>query len=96
MRGPSLTGLYPAAVARVASSSLMPPSGPTSNMIDFPYTYGEELTPLRSGEGLTGTIIQTGEPLLINEELARQTQELGATTIGRRARSYLGVPILVS
>ena len=68
----------------------------SSRMIKFPYTYGEELTPIQYGEGLTGKIIQTGEPLLINQEMDRQTQELGAAIIGKRARSYLGVPIYVS
>ncbi len=79
--------------ADIAYVALLDESG---TMINFPYTYGEELTPLQYGEGLAGKIIQTGEPLLINEELERQTQELGAMVIGKRARSYLGVPIFVS
>jgi PAS domain S-box-containing protein len=68
----------------------------STNMIDFSYTYGEELPSLRFGEGLTGKIIERGEPLLINEELDREVQELGGTSIGKRARSFLGVPIFVS
>jgi signal transduction histidine kinase/CheY-like chemotaxis protein len=67
-----------------------------SNMINFPYTYGEEQSPIHCGEGLTGKIIQTGQPLLINQELDRQTLDLGATMVGKRARSFLGVPIIVS
>jgi PAS domain S-box-containing protein len=68
----------------------------SSTMINFPYTYGEEMSSLRYGEGLAGKIIQTGEALLINEEVERQTEELGAEVIGTCARSYLGVPIFVS
>ncbi len=67
-----------------------------TNLINFPYTFGEELTPMDIGEGLTGKIIQTGEPLLLNEAVDRQTQELGTAVIGKQARSYLGVPIFVS
>jgi GAF domain-containing protein/CheY-like chemotaxis protein/tetratricopeptide (TPR) repeat protein len=64
-----------------------------TNTILFPYTYGEELTPLNYGEGLTSTIIQTGKPLLINQEMDKHREQLGATLVGIRARSYLGVPI---
>jgi len=32
----------------------------SSNMISFPYTYGEEQSPIHYGEGLTGKIIQQG------------------------------------
>lgn len=66
------------------------------NMIEFPYTYGENLPTLHYGEGLTGKIIQTGEPLLINQQMDRQTHELGSAVIGKQALSYLGVPIFVS
>ena len=64
--------------------------------INFPYTYGEELIPIRFGEGLTSRIIQTNEPLLINEEMGRQVLEIGATIVGKQALSFLGVPIIVS
>jgi PAS domain S-box-containing protein len=79
--------------ADIAYVALLDEAG---SMINFPYTYGEEQTPLHYGEGLTSKIIQTGEPLLINQERDRETQELGATVVGKRALSYLGVPILVS
>jgi PAS domain S-box-containing protein len=67
-----------------------------SNTIRFPYQYGEQLTSLQWGEGLTSKIIQSGKPLLINQEMERQRQQLGTTLVGRQARSYLGVPIFVS
>ena len=66
-----------------------------SNIINFPYQYGEEIEPMQLGEGLTSKIIQSGKPLLINQEMERQRQELGASLVGRRASSYVGVPIFV-
>jgi len=65
-------------------------------MISFLYTYGEDVTPIKKDEGLAGTILQTGEALLINQDIDKQTRGLGADLIGKRARSYLGVPINVS
>jgi len=50
--------------------SLLDESG---NTINFPYTYGEEITPLQYGEGLVGKVIERGEPLLINEDLGPGT-----------------------
>jgi PAS domain S-box-containing protein len=66
-----------------------------TNVIQFPYTYGEDLKPLEYGEGLTGKIIQTGEPLLINSEMDKRRSELGIARIGKKAQSYLGVPIQI-
>jgi GAF domain-containing protein len=67
-----------------------------SAMINFVYTYGEELTSIRFGEGLTSKVIETNQPLLINQELDRQVVEIGVTVVGRKSLSYLGVPISVS
>ena len=63
--------------------------------INFPFTYGEELQPLKLGEGLTSKIIATGEPLLLNQDINNRTEQIGATRIGHAALSYLGVPITV-
>lgn len=67
-----------------------------SNMIAFPYMYGEEFTPIPYGEGIASKVLETGEPVLINEQLDKQVAEIGATMVGRQSRSYLGVPIVVS
>ncbi len=66
-----------------------------SKMINFPYTYGEDIDPLQLGEGLTSKIIESGEPLLINRELEQRRTEIGATRVGKEARSFLGIPIQV-
>ena len=62
-------------------------------MLHFPYTYGEEAKSRPFGVGLTSQIIRTGEPLLINEDMAGARSKLGITQVGRPSASYLGVPI---
>jgi len=79
--------------ADIAYVALVDESG---EMINFPYTYGEELTPIRFGEGLTTKVLQSNQPLLINQDLDKQIFEIGATLVGRTPLSYLGVPINVS
>jgi GAF domain-containing protein/CheY-like chemotaxis protein/tetratricopeptide (TPR) repeat protein len=66
-----------------------------SNTIDFPYAYGEQFTSIQFGEGLTSKIIQTRQPLLINEDLGQRRQAIGATLVGSDSKSYLGVPIMI-
>ncbi len=65
-----------------------------NDLINFPYAYGDDLKPIAFGEGLTSQIIQTREPLLINQDLTGRHVELGIEHIGKQAASYLGVPIL--
>ncbi len=45
----------------------------TDARIDFVYTYGEDLASINYGEGLTSKVIETNQPLLINQELDRQS-----------------------
>ena len=66
-----------------------------TNIINFPYEYGQHLEPLPLGEGLTSKIIEQGKPLLINQDIDKRREELGAAQIGVQARSYLGVPIFL-
>ena len=63
--------------------------------IRFPYAYGDDFTPLAPGEGLTGKIIETGRPLLLNHAVDDAAKAIGATQVGVEAKSYLGVPITV-
>jgi signal transduction histidine kinase/CheY-like chemotaxis protein/ligand-binding sensor domain-containing protein len=67
-----------------------------TKMISFPYQHGDNMAPLKLGEGLTSKIILSGEPLLINEDVKGQVSELGINRVGRQAASYLGVPIPVA
>ncbi|HEY75715.1 MAG TPA: GAF domain-containing protein, partial [Thermoflexia bacterium] len=47
------------------------------------------------GKGLTEYILQTKEPLLIEEDVASRLQSLGIDLIGRTALSWLGVPVML-
>ena len=64
-----------------------------TKLIHFPYQFGETFKTLNLGEGLTSKIIETGEPLLINQDVTERSVEIGATLVGKEALSYLGVPI---
>ena len=70
---------------------------PGTASIDFPY-YSEngerqETDSIQMGEGLTSHILQTREALLLNQ--ANQFEPVVRTVIGRQAKSYLGVPVLL-
>ncbi len=69
---------------------------PHTNMVHFVYQYGEEMESRPFGKGLTERIITTGQPLLINKDLAGQHVKLKTERIGKHSRSYLGVPITVN
>ena len=68
-----------------------------TGLIDFPYRIERgkpaPRPPLPLGEGLTSRIIQTHEPLLLNQ--AEQFEVIERQGVGTAVRSYLGVPILV-
>jgi len=66
-----------------------------NNIIYFPYQYGDNLTPMKLGKGLTSNIILSGEPLLINKDVDEKAGQLGLQRVGIPAASYLGVPIPV-
>jgi GAF domain-containing protein len=66
-----------------------------TKVIHFPYQFGDNMTPLKLGEGLTSNIILTGESLLFNKDVEVQTDQLGLQRVGIPAASYLGVPIPV-
>ena len=63
--------------------------------IHFPYQYGDDMPPMKLGEGLTSKIILTGNPLLINKKLEELRTQLGVQRVGLPSSSYLGVPIPV-
>ena len=64
-----------------------------SQLIRFPYVHGDELSDLPLGAGLTGKIIETCRPLLLNQSVDAAAQAIGATRVGAQVASYLGVPI---
>ena len=66
-----------------------------TNTIHFPYIHGESFGTMPLGEGLSSRVILSGEPLLINEDVAGRHEALQIKEVGVRAKSYLGVPIVV-
>jgi signal transduction histidine kinase/DNA-binding NarL/FixJ family response regulator len=70
-----------------------------SEQISFPYDVenGQRISSssLRFGAGLTSEILLTRRPLLLNGEAEMRAAGLRIASIGARARSFLGVPILV-
>jgi GAF domain-containing protein/HAMP domain-containing protein len=67
--------------------------------ISIPYMYEEgridkiEAFPL--GEGLTSILIRTGKPLLLVEDVDRRAIELGARSVGKPAKSWMGAPMII-
>ena len=70
---------------------------PKENIVNFPYQDGDNMEPLKFGEGLTSKIIQTGQPLLINKDkdIDMEYSKSGIAHVGKNAASFLGVPIPV-
>jgi PAS domain S-box-containing protein len=64
-----------------------------SQLIHFPYMFGDRLPSLPLGEGLTSRIILTGQPLLLNSDIDTRRSELEVRPVGLPSLSYLGVPI---
>ena len=67
----------------------------STGMIDFPYRHGEENASIAYGQGLVSRIIETGAALVLGSEDDQRSHAQGAMPVGRRARSFLGVPIVV-
>ena len=71
-----------------------------TDTIDVPYMFdGKDVRAVErfpAGEGLTSILIHTRQPLLLVEDTERKTRELGAKLVGRPAKSWLGVPLLIA
>lgn len=71
-----------------------------TNQIEIPYfrdADGSQVSvpPVALGQGLSSHIIQTRQPLLVNQDTVQRLQALGAIITGQPAQSYLGVPMIV-
>lgn len=75
---------------------------PATDYIQVPYLYESGLLDVRAippfplGEGLTSILIKTRKPLMIVENTEERARELGAKTVGRASKSWLGVPLLLA
>ncbi|MCP4544546.1 MAG: GAF domain-containing protein [Chloroflexi bacterium] len=72
---------------------------PKTSMIRFPYDLdgGQRVDGdvIAFGQGITSRIIESGQPLLINQDFEQRHDELSDEHLGTPAKSYLGVPITV-
>lgn len=66
-----------------------------TDMIHFPYEFGDKNEPRKFGDGFTERIMKTNKPLLINKDLEETRDQLQAKQIGKVTSSYLGVPIQI-
>ena len=66
--------------------------------ITFPFVvdpeHREDWSPRKKGEGLTGTIVATGQPLLLPSGAAGRYREEGREIDAGLCRSWLGVPMI--
>lgn len=73
---------------------------PDTDTISIPYAYeaGEKinLPPFPLGQGLTSVLIRTQQPLMLVEDTEQRAIALGAKIAGAPAKSWLGVPLIVS
>jgi transcriptional regulator with GAF, ATPase, and Fis domain len=76
-----------------------------TNMIQVPYLYEantedtstiKQIPPFPMGEGLTSILINTRTSLMLVEDAEQKARELGAKTVGRASKSWLGVPLIVA
>ena len=66
-----------------------------SNMLHFPFTYGDDTMASRPfGNNITEKIIREREPLLVNQDLKKTYEQLKLHRRGEWVESYLGVPII--
>jgi GAF domain-containing protein len=75
-----------------------------TSSISIPYMYesgleGGDVTSIDTfplGEGLTSILIRTMQPLMLVEDTEKRAVALGAKIVGLPAKSWLGVPMIVS
>jgi GAF domain-containing protein len=66
-----------------------------TNMLHFPYIYGETAESRPFANGISEKIILNKEPLLINQKMDEAVSKIKAESKGTKVQSYLGVPIVV-
>lgn len=66
-----------------------------NNILDFPYSYGDDIKSRPFGKGLSEKIILNKKPLLVNQDLEDTYEKIEAEKSGKWVESYLGVPIVI-
>ncbi len=72
---------------------------PQNGTIEIPYSVEDgkvySLDPFPLGEGLISILIRTHQPLMLVEDTERRARALGAKTVGKPAKSWLGCPLII-
>jgi GAF domain-containing protein/HAMP domain-containing protein len=67
--------------------------------IEIPYLYEGDspisIEPFPMGEGLSSIVIRTQKPLMLIENTEERAKALGAKIVGKTAKSWLGLPLIV-
>jgi len=70
-----------------------------TDIIEIPFfAEGDErvsIAPFPLGQGVSSVIIRSRQPLIVNSDAERRLQALGARAVGKPAKSFLGVPVIV-
>lgn len=72
-----------------------------NQMIEIPYLYDQtgaatSITAFPLGEGLSSLVIKSQQPLMLVKDTERRALELGAKIVGKPAKSWIGVPLIIS
>lgn len=72
----------------------------TTGLIRIPYMLSSgtvrNIPPFPLGEGLSSIVIRSGKPLLLAKDTGERARALGAKFVGDPAKSWLGVPLILS
>lgn len=70
-----------------------------TNSIRIPFSYENKkvisIPPFPLGEGLTSILLRTRQPLMLVKDVEKKAAELGAKTVGKPAKSWMGAPMMI-
>ncbi|MBE2219975.1 MAG: GAF domain-containing protein [Anaerolineae bacterium] len=67
----------------------------------YAYEYGQEINlteipPIPITQGFSGQVVRTRKRLLLNENMAEKSEQLGSVSVGVQTAAWLGVPLIVA
>ncbi len=65
-----------------------------SNMLHFPYVYGDSIESRTFGSSITEKIISSKQPILLNDDIQSYYEKLNIIRKGKLAQSLIAVPIM--
>lgn len=71
-----------------------------TSSISIPYIFEDgkarSIDAFPLGEGLTSVLVRTKQPLLLNDNVQKQAEALGAKVDGKPAKSWMGTPLVIN